>query len=325
MAEVDVATQGEGREHDRLAWRLADILRRFNSGEQLDADELAAEYNVHRRTVLRDLTERFAYLPIEKLGKRFALDPAYLGRLSFRDIERFAALAGLKGLFPSLDTEFFKELFDSRLRDAFSIHGPSREDLHAHINSFRIVQRAITEHRKLRFIYLKNEGSKQVEVEPYRLINNNGVWYLAAIDGGKPKAYAFGKMREPELLEERFIPDRETMRMLDEEDDVWLNTKKTEVVLTVAPAAAPYFRRRKLIAQQVIEKDLEDGGLIVSGRFAHPNQILPIVRYWIPSVRIVSPAGWQEQMESGMRDYLSPKVVPDERALLHDAASQTHQ
>jgi hypothetical protein len=72
----------------------------------------------------------------------------------------------------------------------------------------------------------------------------------------------------------------------------------------VAQPAAGYFQRRKLISGQKIEKTLEDGGLIVSGTIAHPNQILPIVRYWIPSVRIISPEGLQAELEGQLRAYL---------------------
>ena len=52
-------------------------------------------------------------------------------------------------------------------------------------------------------------------------------------------------------------------------------------------------------------KQLEDGGLIVSGLIAHPNQILPIVRYWIPSVRVISPEGLQTELDSQLRAYLN--------------------
>lgn len=295
------------REHDRLAWRLTNILVRLNQGEQLEIGELAAEYGVHRRTISRDLQERFAFLPIEKAGHRYTLDPAYLGRLDFQDVARFAALAGLKGLFPALDTQFFRELFDSRLQDSLSIHGPSYEDLRSRLDDFRTLQRAIAQHRRLHFFYAKGDGTKPVEADPYRLINNSGVWYLAAVHAGQPKSYAFSKIKTPHPLDTHFQPDAAIARMLDEEDSIWLNVKKTEVVLSVAPPAAPYFRRRKLIAQQVIEKELEDGGLLVSGKFAHPNQILPIVRYWLPNVRIVSPTAWQEELENGLRGYLAPK------------------
>lgn len=291
--------------HDLLAWRLAAILQKLNQGERLDPNALAEEFGVHKRTIQRDLLERFAFLPLEKVDGLFALDPAYLGRITIRDIERFAGLAGLNGLFPGLDTQFIRELFDSRLQDTLNIHGSNYEDLRLRISDFRTLQQAISQHRKIRFIYQKPDGDKRVEASPYRLINHSGVWYLAAADGDKTKAYAFGKIGALECTEQSFTPDPAIETMLDQEDSIWLNEKKTEVILTVAPTAAIYFRRRKLIAQQVIEKELENGGLIISGKFAHPDQILPIVRYWIPHVRIVSPETWQVALEQHLRDYLN--------------------
>lgn len=291
--------------HDLLAWRLATILQKLNQGERLDPKNLAEEFGVHKRTIQRDLLDRFAFLPLEKTGGLFALDAAYLGRITIRDIERFASLAGLNGLFPGLDSQFIRELFDSRLQDTLDIHGGNYEDLRQRISDFRTLQQAIGEHRLARFCYCKPEGDKWVEVAPYRLVNHAGIWYLAAADNGQPKAYAFGKISALSSLDSRYTPDPAIESMLDEEDSIWLNEKKTEVVLTVAPAAAGYFRRRKLVAQQVIEKELENGGLIVSGKFAHPDQILPIVRYWIPHVRIVNPEDWQVEMEKQLNNYLT--------------------
>jgi predicted DNA-binding transcriptional regulator YafY len=292
------------KDHERLGWRLTTILQMLNQGERLYIDQLAEEFGVHRRTIQRDLNERFAFLPLEKVTGGYALDSAYLGRLTFRDIERFASLAGLKGLFPALDTQFFRELFDSRLQDTLSIHGTSYENLRHRLDDFRLLQRAITEHRRVRFMYSKEQNRKTVDIEPYRIINHNGIWYLAGMDANKPKSYAFSKISSPEVLDTLFVPNVNVLKMLDQEDSIWLNEKKTEVILTIAPPATIYFRRRKLIAQQIIEKELEDGGLIVSGKFAHPNQILPIVRYWLPHVRIVSPATWQSELEDELKSYL---------------------
>lgn len=290
--------------HDQLAWRLAAILQKLNQGEWVGVDELAAEFKVHRRTIQRDLLERFAFLPLEKRAQRYALDPAYLGRITFRDIERFARLAGLAGLFPGLDTAFMRELFDSRLQDTLSIHGPAYESLLHRSEDFRRLQQAIGARRTVRFRYTKPDGDKWVEVAPYRLINHAGIWYLAATDQGQVKAYAFARTGPIDVLDAGFTPDPDIVAMLDSEDSIWLNGNKTEVVLTVSPVVAPYFRRRKLIAQQAVVKELEDGGLIISGRFAHPNQILPIVRYWLPEVRIVSPESWQDELEAGLRAYM---------------------
>lgn len=54
----------------------------------------------------------------------------------------------------------------------------------------------------------------------------------------------------------------------------------------------------------MIEKELEDGGLIVSTRVGHTNEVLPIVRYWIPHIRIISPEGLQDELERELRGYV---------------------
>lgn len=297
----------ENRDHDRLAARLTHILIKLNQGEELDPALLAAEFSVHRRTILRDLNERFAYLPLEKNNGRYKIAPAYLGRITFRDIERFAELAGLRGLYPALNTEFLRELFDSRLQESLLVHGHSYEEMRDHIKQFRHLQQAIIDAKVVSINYQKGDTTKTITVHPYKLINNKGIWYLAATDLGKPKAYTLSKINQVILEDEQFAPDESIKRMVEREDSIWLNQNKTEVILKIEPAVAEYFRRRKLIAGQVIEKELSDGGLLVSGKFGHPNQILPIVRYWIPHIRIVSPEAWQNDVESSLIKYLEKR------------------
>lgn len=91
---------------------------------------------------------------------------------------------------------------------------------------------------------------------------------------------------------------------LREEDGVWLGEDSKEIVLKISAEVAGYFKRRKLIANQVIEKALEDGGLIVSAKVGRANQVMPIVRYWIPHIRIIRPEGLQEALEVDFAAYL---------------------
>ena len=79
-----------------------------------------------------------------------------------------------------------------------------------------------------------------------------------------------------------------------------------EVVLLISKDVAPFFQRRKLIANQVIEKQLADGGLLIATTVGHANQVLPIVRYWLPHIRIVSPEALQHELEQSLRNYLQP-------------------
>lgn len=292
--------------HDTLVYRLAQILVKLNQGEKLDPQALADEFGVNLRTIQRDLNERFAYLPIEKTNGCYRLDPAFLGKLSTRDIDRFAGLSGVRGLFPSLSDDFLRDIFDSRIQSALLVKGHHYEDLGGKEQLFRDLEKAIVSRHQIAFDYAKAEGKKSYSpLSPYKLINNKGIWYLVALDADKLKTFSFSKIEQLKTLGTVFEPKPNIDKQLAEEDGVWLSEEKQEIVLKIGREVAGYFKRRRLIANQVIEKELEDGGLIVSAKVGHPNQIVPIVRYWIPHIRIISPERLQTGMEKDLSDYLN--------------------
>lgn len=285
-------------QHDTLVIRLAQMLVKLNEGQKLDPYKLADEFNVNLRTIQRDLNERFSYLPLQKIDGCYALDPAFLGKLSTKDIHRFASLAGIQGLFPSLDSHFLRDIFDKTMESAFLVRGHHYEDLRGKEKLFQHLEEAILATTTLNFEYRKLDSTVKSyqSVQPYRLVNQKGIWYLAAVDAGKLKTFAFTQLQTVQKTGQTFQPDTGIHEQIDTDEGVWLSEDKKEVVLKISPEVAGYFMRRKLIANQIIEKELEDGGLIVSAKVGHVNQILPIVRYWIPHVRIISPEGLQEKL-----------------------------
>jgi predicted DNA-binding transcriptional regulator YafY len=292
-------------DHDSFGYRLIQILKKLNQGEKLDPKALAEEFNVNLRAIQRDLNERFAFLQLEKTNGLYHLHPACLGKLSLRDIEHFARLAGVSGLFPSGTDNFLRELFDARVQTALLVKGQHYEDLGGKEHSFEQLEQAILARSKISYDYRKTEGTKSyADIEPYKLVNHGGTWYLAGKDGDKLKAFTFSKIDRLHVSDATFTADSAVEVTLAAEDDIWLNNKKLEVVLKIAAPVADYFKRRKLVANQVIEKALEDGGLIVSTKVAHINQILPTVRQWIPHIRIISPEGLQGEMERDIKIYL---------------------
>ncbi|WP_037472108.1 helix-turn-helix transcriptional regulator [Simplicispira psychrophila] len=295
---------------DTIAYRLTQILRRLNEGEKLDPLALVEDFKVNLRTIQRDLNQRFAFLGLERKDGRYSVNRARLGTLSLADVERFANLAGLQGMHPRLSSGFLKDILDSRLQRVLLIRGVHYENLGDSQPLFEQLKHATQEHHVVSFAYQKADGAKLVEAaQPYGLVLQDGIWYLAATDAGRLKSYAITKISRLLVAPETFTPDADVAKKVLEEDSIWLNLQKSEVVLEVAPPAADYFLRQKLIGGQKIEKRLEGGSLIVSGQIAHPNQILPIVRQWIPSIRIISPDGMQAELESQLRAYLG--AVPD--------------
>ena len=291
--------------HDTLVYRLVQMLIKLNAGEKLDPQALAEEFGVNLRTIQRDLNVRFAYLGLEKLNGRYQLDPIFLGKLSTKDIERFAALSGIHGLYPSLSADFLRDIFDTHMQSAMLVKGHSYEQMAGKETVFRDLEKAIVGRRRISFTYVKPEGEKKYsDVAPYRVINNKGIWYLAALDGEKLKSFSLAKLNQVSVSDDRFDWDAKLNAELASEEGVWLARDKQEIVLKVGKEVAAYFKRRKLIANQIIEKELEDGGLILSAKVGHANQVLPIVRYWIPYLRIISPEVLQQEIDKGLTDYL---------------------
>lgn len=295
-------------QHDTIAYRLSQILIKLNQGDHLDPADLAEEFGTHIRTIQRDLKDRMAHLPLLKTRGRYHMDPAYLGKLNFNDIERFATLAGVKGLFPSLSRDFLKETLGEQPDPAWVVRGHHYEDLSGHQEIFDKLKDAITESRILNLAMLKDGKLKSYQaVRPYRLINTKGIWYLAAVHDEKLKTFGIGKISNVHALSETFTRDPDVEESLETQEGIWHSSQVQKVLLSVAPEAAEYFKRRQLVPHQKVIEENVDGTLLIETQVGHQNQILPIVRYWIPSVRIVSPLVFQEALDDALRRYLEIK------------------
>ena len=286
--------------NETLANRLIDILTRLNSGEKLTINMLAESYDAHPKTIRRDLVRlESCNLPIQKEGKYFSLDSAYLGKLKLKDIQSFAQISGIKHLYPQLDISFIRELLDSRVYDA---KGYFVEDASQFKTLFEAFATAIRQHQQIGFLY---KGEPRV-VEPYKLVHHHGCWYLAAVRKDELRAYRLSRITlstyPHELL--KFKPDPELLKQLENEESIWFGQKKIEVILTVDHSIASHFQQRQLLPEQKIIKELSDGGLLLSSHIMHNAQILPLVRFWIPHIRIVNPEYLQGEMENELRDYL---------------------
>lgn len=287
-------------EHDTLAFRLASILLKLNLGDSFNPQELADEFGVHERTIYRDLVRLAGIVERSSEGK-YQIIPEYRGKLRPKDLETFAKLVGVDELFPQSSSRFLVALLDTLSQSSFLVKGHHYEKLKPHDAQFEQLDGAIRERKRCILTY----ADKRRNLEPYRLVNNKGIWYLVALDAGQLKSFSLSRISQLQLSADTYEPRIDLRRQIEEEDDVWFSEEKTEVLLTIAPQVAYYFQRRKLLPQQVIDKELENGGLIVSSRISNKNQILPLIRYWIPHVRILEPSWLKDQLEGGLRDYLS--------------------
>ncbi len=290
-------------------YRLSQVLTKLNMGESLDPQALADEFGVNLRTIQRDLNVRFGCLPLVKLGGRYRMEEAHLGKLTIKDIVHFASLTGVNGLFPELTDKFLQGIFDSAnaSASAWMVRGHHYEDLRGQVGVFTELERAIVGHCHVQFTYNKRTGQSKFHslVEPYKLVNHKGIWYLAAWDADKLKSFSITKIEALSATHTTFVPRPAVDEELTNTDSIWLGSPRIRVLLRVNGQVAEYFRRRQLVPNQVIEKELPGGAILVATRVVSADEILPIVRYWIPHVRVAEPPDFQQQLEASLSDYLS--------------------
>lgn len=98
----------KAKNHERLAFRLADILTRLNRGERLDINVLAEDFGASVRTIQRDLNVRLAFLEFVETGPRYyRLNKTRQGHLNTEEISRIARFASIQELFPEMDRRFY--------------------------------------------------------------------------------------------------------------------------------------------------------------------------------------------------------------------------
>ncbi|HCH3385719.1 TPA: WYL domain-containing protein [Vibrio parahaemolyticus] len=285
---------------DSLAERLSNILLKLNSGEVCEMRELADEFAVNLRTIQRDVNVRLAFLPIEKDGSKIRLESSALGRLTANDIRNFAQICGVKELFPSMDNSFITSLLSNAYNSSYLVQGHHYEN-EANIKPLlKKLEYCIAGRILINFTY---KGKSYEQVEPYKLVNAKGIWYLAAVDSSKLKTFHIAGLGRLFERSENFKPDPTIEDVINREDGIYFSEHKYEVVLKASAKVAHYFQRRSLLPHQVIEKELETGELILSSSIAHNSQIIPLIKYWIPDLEVISPKSLMKTIQQQCREF----------------------
>lgn len=290
--------------NEKLAARLGLILTKLNAGETLDIHQLAEEFSIGIRTLQKDFNERLSYLEWEQAGPRFyRINRNQLGVFNQDDIERFARFASVQDLFPKLDQEFFKK----QLVESIQVKGFQYETISHRHREFKQLQQAVENHQVITFTYQK-QGEKTTthrSVEPYVLLNKNGIWYLIGLENGKQKTFCFTQMSFIKVDEKTFELDQNFLKEIESSDSISYGNQLNEVIIKVNAEVAHYFTRRNLLPNQEIIRQVDNGELLISCKNIHELEIIPLVQYWIPHLVIVSPSELQNEMITKLQSYIA--------------------
>lgn len=282
--------------------RLLQMLEILSREKRLNRDELLDRFSIDIRTFQRD---------IKKIKDECNLDITrskdgfyYLNRgleadgaLSFNDIKLFAKNSGFGDIYPSLDDETITDALNTDFSKFYAINSQTSKNQKELSAIFDDLRNAIKEHLELNFYY---DGKERL-VKPYRLDFVDGIWYLLGDEKTKLKSFSLLKIKNYQILG-GFEPSRIFLRRIKENDLEWISQNIKTARILVLPKAREYFERKNLFKSFKILKD-DDNGILLEVRFTFDDELLNVVKAWIPYIKIVEPQELNAKLKNSLLEY----------------------
>ena len=182
------------------------------------------------------------------------------------------------------------------------------EDIGPKLKEATLVEQAIKEHRAIRCRYAMEDRSVAIDIEPVKIANFQGYWYVIAKDArnGRVKKYLLRKISEVELTQEHFEISEDLEKKVANAVNVWFEPANDpiEVRLFIDAGVARYFRLMPIAPTQEIIGEDTDGSIEVLLTVTHPMEIVPIVKSWLPHLRVLEPGEIDEAVRRDIQAYM---------------------
>lgn len=264
-----------------LIERLCETFGALYQGNVIDKNWLCARFGVTERTAYRDLS-RLAHLLEEVSIGRYKLSRHLQPTLHVGQLADFARFTGVSHLFPHNDGKSLRNHLQKP--ENITIQGAGSRDNRQLSVLMGDLDKAISACRMVAFSY----RNKSRAVQPYRLINHYGLWYLAGMEEGSLKAFELARIEQFSLCTTQFPIDEAVTQQLNTTQGIHFGPH-SQATLWVSAHAAQYVMRRSLFPGQQIVQTHTDGSLTLSTAVKDKHTLFRWLRYWLPDIRILAP------------------------------------
>lgn len=302
-------------DYDKALTRLVTILTKLYNGEELSVKDLAKEFNVSTRTIQRDFNERLISFPIYQDNKLWKMQDGFkLEKTS--TIEEQVVLDIMEKLADGVGVIFSskaKNLLDKIKNHEYNpIYAKlDMEDIGDKLEIIQHLEIAIKSKFEISCNYKANNSKNlNLTLKPLKIVNFEGYWYLLAIDEINQeyiKKYYLKNISNLKTLNTLFKTDDRIDRILDKVSSIWFdNTKEPfEVKILVDSNTTKYIKRKPLSPSQSFESINEDGSSVIVLKITHEMEIIPLIKYWIPHMKVIEPKWIDEIICEYLRVYLT--------------------
>lgn len=308
------------KDYDKKLFRLIKILNVIQESKKTNTADLAAEFNISRRTAQRDIgrliTAGFPVIEDELQKGVYRFYAGYsLKGLSVSDAEVSLLVSlcdvarHMGGDFARAYKNIFAKVMNTREWDSpFFVMMPKAGKAMKKEGFLKTAESAISASKRVRAIYENAEKElKEFVLEPLKLIYCEGYWYLALRFPGQDWiiTYRMDRIRELEVLEATFKPPKDLQKILQESQSIWFSEKRDRVArIKVSADAAPFFEDRSSFPLQKIVKRNSDGSIVLETKLCHYMEALPSIYRWMPHLTVISPKELRDKVKKNVSIYL---------------------
>ncbi len=294
-------------DYNKTLNRLVTILNNLNTDSKgYSSKELADMLGVSIRTIQRDMSERLSEFPIYKDGNKWRFIEGFdLNKsMSAEDtiivsiLDKFAESIG--GSFHKATKKVLSKVSNPSLSPVYI--RLNVEDISDKLSEFRVLEEAIKNKAKLKCTYKFDTYDYKIDLQPLKIVNYDGFWYLLSMHGDIVKKYYLKNIYDITIGNSSFDVPVD----IDNSLSIWFGKPKDlfEVKLLVKSDIVKYLERIPLCKTQKIIKSYEDGSVEISLKISHEMEILPVVKKWLPYIQLLEPIRLRESLNLELERYL---------------------
>ncbi len=300
-------------DYDKTLYRLNTILSRLNDGEALSVKELAKEFNVSERTLQRDFKERLVPLyPIYQEKRLWRMQSGF--KLEKQNATEDDLILGiLKKM-----TEGMGTVFSAKANNLLSkIHNDSEnpiyaknsmEDISTHLEEIHTLTKAIETKQIITCTYAKDRAPvRKRTIKPLKIVTFDGFWYLVGLnEDDEIRKYYLKNITHIHITDRAFESSTQIDKMLHNAVSIWFNAgiEPFKVQLKADAEIAKYFKRKPL-ATQIIEEEMDDGSMVISLMVTNEVEVMQLVKCRLPHLHIIEPVWIKEKIQNDIKSFLS--------------------
>jgi len=297
-------------DYDKIITRLTIILSKLYQGDKLQPKDLSQEFGVSLRTIQRDFKERLLSFPIFYKDKCWQMESDFKidrnisikDRITLDILEDFSKSLGSG--FYTQSSNILNKLKNRQYSPIFT--KLNMEDISDEFDSMIDYEEAILSKNSIKIKYTTDTKVSEVKINPIKIVNFEGLWYLVATDeNNKLKSYYLKNTLLLKVYKTTFTINKKVEAILDNAISIWFSDNEPfEVIMEIDNHVAKFFKQKPIsITQKILSED--NTKMTISVMATSYFEIIPIVKSWIPFIKVISPSRIQDKVKEEASRFLA--------------------